>query len=54
MSSVRSLAAALALCAVAVAGCGLGPGKDEGDVALTVTRDYGSQVMLQKSDSIRE
>ena len=54
MSPVRILAAALALCAAAVAGCGLGPGKDEGDVELTVTRDYGTKVMLQKSDSIRE
>jgi hypothetical protein len=51
---VRRLAAALALFATAVAGCGLGPGKDEGDVSLTVTRDYGTQVMLQKTDSIRE
>jgi hypothetical protein len=50
----RSLAAALALCAMAVAGCGLGPGKDEGDVSLTVTRDYGAQAMVQKSDSIHE
>ena len=54
MIPVRILAAALALCAAAVAGCGLGPGKDEGEVELTVTRDYGSKVMLQKSDSIRE
>ena len=54
MISVRGLAVALALCATAVAGCGLGPGKDEGDVQLTVTRDYGTKVMLQKSDSIRE
>ena len=49
----RGLPTALALCAAAVAGCGLGPGKDEGDVSLTVTRDYGSKVMLQKTDSIR-
>jgi hypothetical protein len=54
VTPVRILAVALALCATAVAGCGLGPGKDEGDVELTVTRDYGSKVMLQKSDSIRE
>ena len=54
MIPVRLLAAALALCASAVAGCGLGPGKDEGDIELTVTRDYGNRVMLQKSDSIRE
>jgi hypothetical protein len=54
VSPVRVLAAALALFAAAAAGCGLGPGNDEGDVSLTVTRDYGSKVMLQKSDSIRE
>ncbi len=54
MTSTRRLAATLALCASVAAGCGLGPGKDEGDVALTVTRDYGGKVMLQKSDSIRE
>jgi Domain of unknown function (DUF4430) len=54
VNSLRCLAAALALCATAVAGCGLGPGKDEGDVELTVTRDYGSRVMLQKTDSIHE
>ena len=51
---IRILAAALALGATAVAGCGLGPGKDEGDVALTVTRDYGLRVMLSKTDSIHE
>jgi hypothetical protein len=51
---IRNLVAALALCATAVAGCGLGPGKNEGDVDLTVTRDYGTKVMLQKTDSIRE
>jgi hypothetical protein len=50
----RGVAAALALCVAAVAGCGLGPGKDEGDVTLTVTRDYGTEVMLQKTDSIRD
>ena len=54
MTPARRLAAALALCAAAVAGCGLGPGNDEGEVSLTVTRDYGSEVMLQKTDSIRE
>jgi hypothetical protein len=50
----HSFAAALALCATAVAGCGLGLGEDEGDVELTVTRDYGSKVMVQMTDSIRE
>jgi hypothetical protein len=51
---VRILAAALALGATAVAGCGLGPGKSTGDVDLTVTRDYGSKVLVQKQDSIHE
>ena len=54
MRSARRLAAALALCATAAAGCGLGPGENEGDVTLTVTRDYGSKVMLQRTDSIKE
>lgn len=55
MIPARSLvAAAVALCATAAAGCGLGPGKEEGDVSLTVTRGYGGQVLLQKQDSIHE
>jgi hypothetical protein len=54
VSRTRRLAAALALCATAVAGCGIGPGKDEGDISLTVTRDYGRRVMLEKTDSIRQ
>ncbi len=54
MKLVRILAAALALGATAAAGCGLGPGKSTGDVDLTVTRDYGTQVLLQKQDSIHE
>ncbi|HEX3562740.1 MAG TPA: DUF4430 domain-containing protein [Solirubrobacterales bacterium] len=54
MIGARILAAALVLCATAAAGCGLGPGKDEGDVNLTVTRDYGSNVLAQKTDSIHE
>jgi hypothetical protein len=51
---VRALAAALAISAMAAVGCGLGPGEDEGEVELTVTRDYGSEVMVQESDSIDE
>jgi hypothetical protein len=50
----RGLAAALVLCATAAAGCGRGGGEDEGEVELTVTRDYGGEVMHQASDSIRE
>jgi hypothetical protein len=54
VNPVRTLATALALGATAVAGCGLGPGKSTGDVDLTVSRDYGSKVLLQKQDSIHE
>jgi hypothetical protein len=54
VTRVRVLAAALAICATAAAGCGLGPGEDEGEVELTVTRDYGTEVVLQASDSITE
>ncbi len=54
MKLVRILAVALALVAMAAAGCGLGPGKDEGDVSLTVSRDYGGKVLVQKEDSIHE
>jgi hypothetical protein len=50
----RTLAVALALGAMAAAGCGLGPGKSTGDVELTVSRDYGTDVMVQKQDSIHE
>jgi hypothetical protein len=50
----RVLAAALVLCTTAAAGCGLGPGKDEGDVSLAVTRDYGSKVLVQREDSIHQ
>jgi hypothetical protein len=51
---VRVLAAALAFVVMAAVGCGLGPGEDEGEVELTVTRDYGSEVMAQETDSIDE
>ncbi len=54
MKLIRILAAALALGATAVAGCGLGPGKSTGDVDLTVSRDYGSKVLVQREDSIHE
>jgi Domain of unknown function (DUF4430) len=43
----RSLAAATAFAGVvAAAGCGLGAGESVGEVELTVTRDYGSEVLL--------
>jgi hypothetical protein len=54
VNPVRILATALALGATAVAGCGLGPGKSTGDVDLTVSRDYGTKILVQKQDSIHE
>jgi hypothetical protein len=54
VTHARLLATAVAVFAMAVAGCGLGGGEDEGEVELTVTRDYGSEVMHQTTDSIRE
>jgi hypothetical protein len=50
----RILATAAATLASAVAGCGLGPGKEAGDVSLTVSRDYGERILVQKTDSIHE
>jgi Domain of unknown function (DUF4430) len=53
---LRSPAPGIALlCALSVAGCGLGPGSSVGDVRITVTRDYGSQVLLRRSEpNVRE
>lgn len=52
MSTLRARAAATAvLLAVAAAGCGVGPGEpDEGTAALTVTRDHGSELLLEASE----
>lgn len=49
MSHGRSrLAAAAALLAAAVAGCGLGEGETTaGEASLTVTRDYGTEVLAE-------
>jgi hypothetical protein len=47
-------AVAAALCAVAAAGCGVGSGDDEGEVELTVSRDFGSEVLVDERDSISE
>ena len=48
-----SALAAVALCAaIAGAGCGLGPGDaDEGEATLTVTRDYGAEVLVDATVS---
>lgn len=46
---------ALALGAVVAAGCGLGPGEGLGGVQLTVTRDYGSQTIVDRTvDDVTE
>lgn len=45
--SRTAVAIALALAALAAAGCGLGPGDDVGDVSLTVTRDYGTEPVVE-------
>jgi len=50
MTALRNLAAVLAALAppLAAAGCGLGAGgSDQGEAELRVTRDYGSEVLLE-------
>jgi Domain of unknown function (DUF4430) len=44
------MAAGTLLGALAAAGCGLGPGPTVGDVRLTVTRDYGSSMLLRRTE----
>ena len=44
-----AVAIALLFAALAAAGCGIGPGEGRGDVALTVTRDYGAEALLDRS-----
>jgi Domain of unknown function (DUF4430) len=54
---VRSLlgtAAVAVLCAATAAGCGVGSGDDAGEVALTVSRDFGSEVLVDERGSISE
>ena len=52
----RGTAVAIALlgAALAAAGCGLGPGADVGSVELTVTRDFGTEPVLQNSFEAKE
>jgi hypothetical protein len=47
-------AVAVALCAAAAAGCGVGSGDDAGEVDLTVSRDFGSEVLVDEEESISE
>lgn len=51
---IRGVAVAAALSAVAAAGCGLGAGEEEGDVELTVSRDYGARALLDEEVPIDE
>lgn len=43
-----AVAIALLAAAIVAAGCGLGPGEGVGSVELTVTRDYGAVVLLER------
>lgn len=56
MTGLRGTAVAIALllAALAAAGCGLGPGADVGSVELTVTREYGTVAVLQRSLQAKE
>jgi hypothetical protein len=56
MTRLRGTAVAIALllAALAAAGCGLGPGADVGSVELTVTREYGTVPVLQRSLAAKE
>ena len=49
-----AVATALLVAALAAAGCGLGPGAGVGSVDLSVTRDYGSRSMLERSLEVTE
>jgi hypothetical protein len=49
--NARAVGFAVLLAAgLVLAGCGLGPGKDTGDAGLLVTRDYGSEVLVDKPE----
>jgi len=52
--TIRGAAVVAALCAVAAAGCGVGSGSDQGEVELTVTRDYGAQAVTDEEVTIDE
>lgn len=54
MSRAPGTAAVTALCVLAVAGCGLGPGEEAGQVELTVTRDYGSELLVREDEPVTE
>jgi hypothetical protein len=49
-----AVATALLAAALASAGCGLGPGADVGSVQLTVTREFGTVPVLERSLAANE
>jgi hypothetical protein len=49
-----SIAAALLLAALAVGGCGLGPGAEVGSVDLTVTKEFGTESVLEDTVKANE
>ncbi|MDQ5895460.1 MAG: hypothetical protein QG596_1721 [Actinomycetota bacterium] len=50
-SVARAVGMAVALLAsIVLAGCGLGPGEETGDASLLVTRDYGSEVLIDEPE----
>ncbi len=49
-----AVATALLLAALAAAGCGLGPGAVAGDAGLTVTREFGTVPLLERSLEVSE
>jgi hypothetical protein len=52
MTAARASAAVATVLAVVTAGCGFGPGdSSEGEATIRVTRDYGSQPMVEASVS---
>src|SRR4051794_4488596 len=49
LSGIPARLAAAALIGAAAAGCGLGAGPSIGEVELTVTRDYGTEPVIERS-----
>jgi Domain of unknown function (DUF4430) len=47
-------AAVAVLCAATAAGCGLGGGKRGGDVELTITRYYGTELVVREDEPVSE
>lgn len=54
MSRALGTAVATALCALAAAGCGFGAGRDQGEVELTITRYYGTELLVRHDAPVSE